>query len=87
MAYTVRVVVRGRPSYLRWTLERWFEEIRDIVEGEYGVRLHVDIVDSEEEYPLIEANGKIYFEGLPGEEGYLIEIVKRIIEDFLSRSG
>ncbi len=77
------VVVRGRDNYLRWTLVQWFYEVRDIVEGEYGVRLRLRVVDSDEEIPVIVHGGRVVFEGLPGEEGYFIEILKRIVEEEL----
>ncbi|MFZ8792676.1 MAG: hypothetical protein ACO2O2_02145 [Acidilobaceae archaeon] len=40
-------------------------------------------MDGVEEYPVIESCGRTYFEGLPGEEGFLIEFIKRIVEDWL----
>lgn len=83
----VVVTVRGKPNYLRWTLERWFEEVRSIIENEYNIKLEVLVIDNHNDYPIIEANNRIYFEGLPGEEGYLIEIVKRIIEDTIGASN
>jgi hypothetical protein len=83
MKLKVVIVVRGEPNYLRWTLERWFEEVKGLVEGEYGVAIDVRVIDGVEEYPVIESCGKTYFEGLPGEEGFLIEVIKRIMGDWL----
>jgi hypothetical protein len=40
-------------------------------------------MDGVEEHPVIESCGRTYFEGLPGEEGFLIEVTKRIVEDWL----
>ena len=79
----VTVIVRGKNNYLRWTLVQWFMEIKDIVENEYGIRLELKVLDSDEDYPIIMHGDRIVFEGLPGEEGYFIEILKRIVEDEL----
>jgi hypothetical protein len=79
----VEIVVRGEPNYLRWTLERWFEEVKGLVEGEYDVTIDVMVIDGVEEHPVIESCGRMYFKGLPGEEGFLIEVIKRIVEDWL----
>ncbi len=77
------VTVRGKNNYLRWTLVQWFMEIKDIVENEYGIRLELKILDSDEDYPVIMYGNRIVFEGLPGEEGYFIEILKKIVENEL----
>ena len=77
------VTVRGRNNYLRWTLVQWFMEIKDIIENEYGIRLELKILDSDEDYPVIMHGDRIVFEGLPGEEGYFIEILKKIVENEL----
>ena len=77
------VTVRGKNNYLRWTLMQWFMEIKDIVENEYGIRLELKILDSDEDYPVIMYGNRIIFEGLPGEEGYFIEILKKVVENEL----
>ncbi len=77
------VTVRGKNNYLRWTLVQWFMEIKDIVENEYGIRLELKILDSDEDYPVIMYGNRIVFEGLPGEEGYFIEILKKVVENEL----
>lgn len=80
MNVRVKFIVRGKPSYLRWTLEQWFREVSDIIKGEYGIEIDVDIMDSDEDPPVIVFNSEVIFEGLPGEEGYLIEIIKSTLE-------
>jgi len=79
----VIVTIRGKDNYLRWTLVQWFMEIKDIVENEYGIRLKLKVIDSDEDYPVIMHGDRVVFEGLPGEEGYFIEILKKIVEDEL----
>jgi hypothetical protein len=32
-------------------LERWFEEVKGLVEGEYGVAIDVRVMDGVEEHP------------------------------------
>lgn len=79
----VIVTIRGKDNYLRWTLVQWFMEIKDIVENEYGIRLKLKVINSDEDYPVIMHGDRVVFEGLPGEEGYFIEILKKIVEDEL----
>ncbi len=78
--------IAGRRNYLRWTLEQWFIEVKDILESEYGVTLDLEVVDGDSEYPIIMLGDKVLFEGLPGEEGYLIEVLKKAIEEVCSRN-
>ncbi|MEM1643488.1 MAG: hypothetical protein QW369_02395 [Desulfurococcaceae archaeon] len=80
---TLKIIIKGSRNYLRWTIEQWFYEVKDIVENEYGVKLLIEVIDGDEEYPLIMYGDKVFFEGLPGEEGYLIEVLKRIVEEAL----
>lgn len=81
---TITISIRGKDNYLRWTLIQWFYEVKDIIENEYGLKLELKVVDSMDEYPVIMYGDKIVFEGLPGEEGYFIEILKRIVEEELN---
>lgn len=81
---TITISIRGKDNYLRWTLIQWFYEVKDVIENEYGLKLELKVVDSIEEYPVIMHGDKIVFEGLPGEEGYFIEILKRIVEEELN---
>ncbi len=80
LSLEVKFEIWGRPSYLRRTLELWFKEVRDIVEEEYGIKLVFTVKNTSDEYPKIVFNGEVVFEGLPGEEGYLIELLKSVIE-------
>ena len=77
-----RVVVKiiGRNNYIKWTLKQWVLEVKDIVENEYGVEIDVVDVDSESSEPILAVNDIVFPEGLPGEEGYLIEVLKKAIE-------
>ncbi len=77
-----RVVVKiiGRNNYIKWTLKQWVLEVKDIVENEYGVEIDVVDVDSESSEPILAVNDIVFLEGLPGEEGYLIEVLKKAIE-------
>ena len=73
----VRIVVRGRGGdYHVRTLLAWLSELREFLEGELGEPVEVEFAEEESEYPLLYVDGELVFEGLPGEEGYLIEIIR-----------
>jgi len=73
----VVIEVRGRRgSYYVATLLKWLEELREFLEYELGCEVKVRFEEEETPYPLLIVNGKLVFEGLPGEEGYLIELIR-----------
>jgi hypothetical protein len=73
----VRVEVRGRRGdYHARTLLTWLNELREFLESELGEEVEVGFAEEDSEYPLLYVNGELVFEGLPGEEGYLIEIIR-----------
>ena len=72
----VVIEVRGRRGgYYVATLLKWLEELREFLEYELGCEVKVRF-EEEAQYPLLIVNGKLIFEGLPGEEGYLIELIR-----------
>jgi len=79
----IKLKVLGRPSYNKWTLHQWVLEIKDILENEYGVHLEIEVVDTIDEEPILMIEDDIVLEGLPGEEGYLIEIIKHNLDKLL----
>lgn len=79
----VRVTVKGKHTYERWTLVQWILEIKDIIESEYGVRLIIEEKDSFEDFPVLCINNEEVLIGLPGEEGYLIEVLKKHLDRIL----
>ncbi len=84
----VKVTVKGRPGdYWRYTLSQWLLEIRDILESEYSVEVVVDEEDADVDEPVILVDGEVALVGVPGEEGYLIEVLKRVLDEKLGRSS
>ena len=79
----IKLKVLGRPSYNKWTLHQWVLEIKDILENEYGIHLEIEVVDTIDEEPILMIEDNIVLEGLPGEEGYLIEIIKHNLDKLL----
>jgi len=65
-------------DYWCYTLRSWFNEVKDILEGEYNIRLElVHEPDEEAEAPLIlDESGDVVVAGVPEEPGYLIEELK-----------
>ncbi|MCD6301241.1 MAG: hypothetical protein J7L82_04140, partial [Staphylothermus sp.] len=72
----VRLRVLGRPSYEKWTLHQWVLEVKDILEEVYNVKIEIEEIDTIDEEPTLVVEDKVVLVGLPGEEGYLIEILK-----------
>ena len=73
----VRVSVRGRSNYWRFTVYSWLLEVRDILEQELGEPVEVVSEDGDSEDPEVYLDGYLVGVGVPGEEGYLIELVKK----------
>ena len=73
----VRVSVRGRPNYWRFTVYSWLLEVRDILEQELGEPVEVVSEDGDSDDPEVYLNEHLVGVGVPGEEGYLIEVIKK----------
>ncbi len=79
----MRIVVKGRPDYNRWTLHQWILEVKDLLEEEYNVEIDVEVMNTSDDLPVLSINDVDVWIGLPGEEGYLIEIIKKFLEEKL----
>jgi len=75
----VEIVVVGKPNYDRHTLVSWVNEIKDVIELECGIEVELNIEDTNDELPKLLINDIVVLEGLPGEEGYLIEVLKNAL--------
>ncbi|MCS7104227.1 MAG: hypothetical protein NZ954_01495 [Thermofilaceae archaeon] len=77
----VRVEVAGRrDDYHAWTLLKWLEELKEFLEGELNEQVEVAFRETDSSYPILFVDSKPVFEGLPGEEGYLIEIIRSSVK-------
>jgi len=77
----LNIVVAGkRGDYFVWTLATWCRELRDFLEEELGYKVTVEVREEDAELPRLYVNGILVLEGVPGEEGYLIEILKHFVE-------
>ena len=80
---TVRLRVLYCDDYYGYTLHSWIIEVRDILERELCDEVVVldPVKKSGEcrEPVYLEADGEIVVEGLPGEEGYLLETLKSLL--------
>ncbi len=76
----ITITVCGQPSYQRYTLHEWLREIKDLLEEEYGVELVIKTRDTPSEEPQLCIGNEPFLEGIPGEEGYLIEIMKKLLD-------
>lgn len=63
---------------------QWCLEVRDLLEQEYGIELIV-VEEDEEGGISVLVEGEEAFSGVPGEEGYLLELLKWKIERLLRR--
>ena len=82
----LRLKVRGIANHWRYTVVQWMHEIKDILEREYGIELRMEEEDGTSKLPEVYLENKLILIGVPGEEGYLIELIKPVIEEYLSRS-
>jgi len=83
----VRILVRGRPNYWRFTVYSWLLEVRDVLEQELGEPVEVVSEDGDSEDPEVYLDGYLVGVGVPGEEGYLIELVKRVALELRGGKG
>ncbi|MCD6084564.1 MAG: hypothetical protein J7J20_03375 [Desulfurococcales archaeon] len=74
-------IVGRRESYWVYTVRQWLYEIKDIIEREVGEEVVIIESIGDNEYPILKVDGGVVGYGVPGEEGYLIEIIKHSIED------
>ncbi len=81
---TIEIVGR-KDSYWVYTVKQWLYEIKDIIEREIGEEVYVTETAGDNEYPLLRVDGEMVGYGAPGEEGYLIEIIKHSIEELRKR--
>lgn len=80
-------IVGRKDDYWFYTLRSWLEEVKDIIENEYGIEL--DIVEEHretQEHPLIvDEKDEIVVAGVPEEPGYLIEELKLYLDKRIRR--
>ncbi|MET1160575.1 MAG: hypothetical protein ABWW65_06390 [Thermoprotei archaeon] len=84
MVVNVKITIRGKPCYEKWSIYQWILDYKDILEREYGVVIDIDLVDSSEEYPIIIINNRVIGEP-PFEEGYVIEFLKKALDEILKK--
>jgi len=75
----VKITIRGKPNYWRFTVYSWLLEIKDILSQEIGEEIEVEVLDGESELPELYINEHLIGSGVPGEEGYLIEVIKKAV--------
>ena len=87
MSRVVRFRVEYCDPYLGYTLDSWPREVRYILEDEYAVKILVEEprrrLSCGELDPKLYMEDELILEGLPGEEGYLIEVLKHHLDRLL----
>jgi hypothetical protein len=83
----VKITIRGKPNYWRFTVYSWLLEVKDILSQEIGEDVEVEVLDGESELPELYINEHSIGSGVPGEEGYLIEVIKKAVEILGLRSS
>ena len=69
-------------DYATYTAYLWLNEIKGFIEEEFKLEVKVEWLEDQklEEYPIFLINDEKVFDGLPGEESYLYEIIKSNLE-------
>lgn len=76
----VRLRVLGRcDSYLKLTLVSWLNEVADFLRGELGLEIEVVEEEFNSDVPVVCLGDQVVLVGLPSEEGYLIEALKKAL--------
>lgn len=73
----MRITIKSKPNYWRFTVYNWLLEIKDILESELGEKVEITVVEGDNDEPEFYLNGFFIGMGVPGEEGYLLEIIKK----------
>ena len=76
----VALRVKGHDNYWRFTLASWLREIKWLIEEEYCVRVSIVVEDSSNQDPILLLGDEVILKGIPGEEGYLHEVIKSALE-------
>ena len=87
MVVEVRVTVYGRRGdHWAWTLYTWLLEVKDILEQEYGVKIRAELRELDVDLPVVTVNDEVAFIGVPGEEGYMIEELKKVFDEVIGKA-
>lgn len=76
----VKITVKGKDNYDRFTVYSWVLEVKGIIEYETGKFVEVEVIDGDSDEPELYVNDYYVGKGIPGEEGYLIEIIKKALK-------
>ena len=84
MRSRVVLKVRGRKGdYWVYTLSMWLRELKWLIEEEYGLDVKIVEEDCELEAPQVYVNDLLAVVGVPGEEGYLYEAIKKVLDSIV----
>jgi len=70
----------GDGGYWHRTVKDWMLYIKDLLEDEYEIKIAVIEDTSGDEIPEVYVEEVFVFKGVPGEEGYLIELLKKTLD-------
>ncbi|RLF02835.1 MAG: hypothetical protein DRJ59_02500 [Thermoprotei archaeon] len=82
----IRITIRGDGGYWHSTILSWLLEVKDLLEEEYYIKVHLEEDLSGDYLPEVYVERELAFKGVPREEGYLIELLKVALEKILQRS-
>jgi len=81
-------IIGNKDDYWFYTVKSWLYEIKDILEDEYNITIQIKEECKDLELPVVYVNEELAFIGVPGEEGYLIEILKKVLDKVIKeRAG
>ncbi len=81
-------VVGKRGEYWAETVYAWLrEEIADLLSQEYNAEIDVVFREADVDEPVIVCCGRYRLEEIPGEPGYLIEALKKLLDRAMEEGG
>ncbi|RLE92161.1 MAG: hypothetical protein DRN04_11025 [Thermoprotei archaeon] len=81
----IYIKIKGDGGYWYQTVRDWILYIKDLLEEEYSIEVSLIEDKSRDDMPEVYINDKFVFKGVPGEEGYLIELLKKELDNMFSR--
>jgi len=81
----IYIKIKGDGGYWHQTVRDWILYIKDLLEEEYGIEVSLIEDESGDDMPEVYINEKFVFKGVPGEEGYLLELLKKELDNMFDQ--
>ena len=78
-------IIGRKEDYWYYTVKSWLYEVKDVLGQEYNINIEIKEDYDELDLPAVYVDNELAFIGVPGEEGYLIEVLKKSLDRIVKR--